>query len=100
MKIEGRKGFPLGPIGPLGTPAPAEQPRTETAPVADKVSLTSTQQLRRLNQAVSTMSDVRMEKVADLRGAIEDGSYHVESEKLARKMVDEALREGLQSRGA
>jgi anti-sigma28 factor (negative regulator of flagellin synthesis) len=34
-------------------------------------------------------------KVSDLKGAIEEGSYYVESHKLAKKVVDEILSEAL-----
>jgi anti-sigma28 factor (negative regulator of flagellin synthesis) len=33
--------------------------------------------------------------VEDLKEAIEDGSYHVESHKLAKKVVDDVLSEAL-----
>lgn len=96
MKIQGRKGHQLGPMGPLGGPPPAQESAPVDAPDgADRVDLTSTQKLRQLEQMVSAMPSVRTEKVEGLRGAIEEGSYHVESEKLARKVVDEALSQAL-----
>lgn len=97
MKIQGRKNQPLGAFGPIGMPASPEasSPAEETAPVGDRVDLTSTQQLRKYNEVASAMPSVRLEKVAGLKGAIEEGSYYVETEKLARKVVDEALSEAL-----
>jgi flagellar biosynthesis anti-sigma factor FlgM len=44
------------------------------------------------------LADVRTEKVAEIRGAIESGSYRVDSYQIARKMVDEALRESVATR--
>lgn len=36
-----------------------------------------------------------MEKIEDIRDAVEEGSYHVESEKLAKSVVDEALQDAI-----
>ena len=97
MKIQGRKNQPLGAFGPIGMPASPEAspPPDEAASVSDQVDLTSTQQLRKYNEVASAMPSVRIEKVAGLKGAIEEGSYYVETEKLARKVVDDALSEAL-----
>ena len=46
---------------------------------------------RALGQAAQSIPDVRMDKVEGLRGAIDNGSYFVESDKLAHKVVDEIL---------
>ncbi|MCE5231075.1 flagellar biosynthesis anti-sigma factor FlgM [bacterium] len=96
MKIQGRKQItPLGVTGPLSGPSFREVEETPEAQASDQVDLSSTQQLRRLNEAAQALPEVRMEKVEGLRGQIEDGNYYVESEKLARKVVDEALNEML-----
>ncbi|MCX7014697.1 MAG: flagellar biosynthesis anti-sigma factor FlgM, partial [Candidatus Sumerlaeota bacterium] len=58
----------------------------------------SSRDVRRAREHIATLPDVRMERVAELRDAIEDGSYQVESGKIARKMVDEALRESARLR--
>lgn len=98
MKIQGRKNTPMGPLGPISVPvtqeamAPAE---VGAAELGDRVDLGSTQELKQLHAAVQAMPSVRTGRVADLRGAIEEGSYHVESDKLARKVVDEVLSEAL-----
>jgi len=97
MKIQGRKSTQISSLGPMNMPAPAAgAPAAEpTASVDDSVELASAQQLRTLQQAVQAMPSVRTEKVEVLRGAIEEGSYFVESDKLARKVVDEVLTEAL-----
>ncbi|MEN6626584.1 MAG: flagellar biosynthesis anti-sigma factor FlgM [Candidatus Sumerlaeia bacterium] len=101
MKIQGRKQIsPLGPTGPLTGPSFHEVENVQEPAADDQVDLSSTQQLRRLNAAVQELPEVRMEKVEGLRGQIEEGNYYVETEKLARKVVDEALNEMLFPRQA
>lgn len=39
------------------------------------------------------MSDVRIDRVQEIRLAVDEGSYQVESRVLAKRMVDEAVRE-------
>ena len=98
MKIQGRKNPMVTSLGPLSLPAAAEAaPSVEqtTPAVGDSVDLSATQQLRSLNQALQSIPEVRIEKVEGLRGAIEEGNYYVESDKLARKVVDEVLTEAL-----
>lgn len=97
MKIRGHKNQPLGSFGPVSMPAPAEAstPAEEPTPVSDRVDLSSTQQLRKYSEVAKAMPTVRTEKVAGLKGAVEEGNYYVETEKLARKVVDEVLSEAL-----
>lgn len=97
MKIQGRKSQQLGALGPINIPAqPEATPAAEQVSVGgDEVSLSSTQQLRKLRATVDALPAVRAEKVEDLKDAIEDGSYYVESHKLAKKVVDEVLSEAL-----
>ena len=97
MKIHGRKTHQMGAIGPMGAPASVEETPEAQAPVSvgDQVDLSSTQQLRQLACAVQAMPTVRVDKVEGLRSAIEEGNYYVESEKLARKVVDEAIQEAI-----
>ena len=68
-----------------------EQP----APIADQVNLASTTQIRKLAEVANAMPAMRTEKVENLRGAIDEGNYYVESDKLARKVVDEAINDML-----
>ena len=74
-----------------------EDKRTETASnqvkssgnSSDKISLTTTAtQLQSLQQEIAALPVVDEQKVAALRAAIEDGSYQVDSQKLARNMID------------
>lgn len=67
---------------------------TDTQPVqqdvaTDKVSLTDqAAQLQTLKQAVEGVSSVDSNRVEALKAAIEDGSYKVDSQKLAQNMID------------
>ena len=45
-------------------------------------------ELARARQAVDAAPDVRADKVAEIRKRIEDGSYSVSPELLARKMLE------------
>ena len=101
MKISGRKTQQMGPMGPLGAPAPAEQSSEAEAPArtGDSVSLSNTAELRNLQQAAQALPSVRTGMVESLRDQIEEGSYHVESDKLARKVVHEVLGEALLGTG-
>lgn len=94
MKIN--RNSQLGPINPFGggSPAPeADRVEENKAPSSDQVSLASSTQVRQLGKMVQAMPAVRTEKVNGLRDAIEDGNYWVESDKLAKKVVDETIQE-------
>lgn len=97
MKINGRKNAgQIGPLGPISVPNAAEEAGSADAPAAgDQVNLSNTQELKQLNAAVKAMPSVRTEKVSDIKEQVDDGSYYVESEKLARRVVDEVLSEEL-----
>ncbi len=69
--------------------APTSQIKSGGDAVTDKVSLTATAtQLQSLQQEIAALPVVDEQKVAALRAAIEDGSYQVDSQKLARNMID------------
>lgn len=97
MKIQGRRSSQVGALGPINIPAQPEPAaaKPEVTVTGDSVDLTSTQQLKKLREAVQSMPAVRAGKVEDLKGAIEEGSYYVESERLAKKVVDDVLAEAL-----
>lgn len=100
MKIHGRKTGPIDAVNPFAGSAPlAEASPAEAPPSAgDIVDLSSTKEVRNLKETVRAMPSVRVEKVEGLRDAIEEGSYYVESEKLARKVVIEVLSDELRCR--
>ena len=100
MKISGRKS--INPASPLsgavrtsqaeGVDKTDKAARTEEG--ATDVELSSS--LREVDKAVETvksMPDVRIDKVEEIKPLVDDGSYQVESGKLAKRIVDESLRE-------
>ena len=101
MKISGRK--PIQPASPLG--GKAETPQVEQAEEAkpadrsDSLNLSDTSKnLMSAREKVNALPDVRVERVSEIKSALDDGGYHVESEKIAKKIVDESLSESLRGK--
>lgn len=60
------------------------------------ISISETSQVvSSAKKAIEALPDVRVGKVTETQLAIDDGSYAVESQKLAKHMVDESLRESV-----
>ncbi|HNS54676.1 MAG TPA: flagellar biosynthesis anti-sigma factor FlgM, partial [Syntrophales bacterium] len=58
----------------------------------EKVNLSTTaKDVQNLKNAVSSLPDVREDMVRNLREQIEKGTYKVDAEKVAEKMVGESL---------
>ena len=58
----------------------------------EKVNLSTTaKDVQSLSNAISNLPDVRDEKVQALKDQIEKGTYKVDAEKTAEKMVGESL---------
>jgi len=102
MKITGRKSQQVGPMSPMTGPVANDASQVEATglePESDNVDTASSTQVGKLAQMVQALPSVRPEKIEELREQIDDGSYFVESQKLARKVVDEALSEILAGEG-
>ncbi len=69
---------------------PAETPRAETD---DVVLSPSAQQVEKAAGALAALPDVKMEKIEEIKPRLEDGTYRVQSEVVARRMVDASIRE-------
>ncbi len=99
MKIGGRKNVNLGSIGPMHAPAGNSVQSTE-APVAqsrsDRIEITSASQIATLRQALGAIPDIRTEMIEGIRLSVEDGTYYIESDQIAKRVVDDALAEALQ----
>ena len=97
MKISGRKS--VGGATPItGSQRVANKPKVDGAanidPRATDVRISSTAgEIDRVKQAVLDVPEVRVEKVQEIKPMVDDGSYQVESGVIAKKMVDESLRE-------
>jgi len=58
----------------------------------EKVSLsTKGRDIQQARKALDNLPDLRTEKVEDLRNRIEQGTYHVNGEDIAEKMIGESL---------
>ena len=76
-------------------PAPGPQaPAAQSAPAtsADQVSVSDTaRDLAKLRSAVGDPDTVREEKIAKLREAVENGSYHPDVRETAKKLLRDIL---------
>lgn len=102
MRIQGRKNSPVGPAGSAGAPPSAEigKAPAPAAPAEDSIDISAgSREVGQLKEVIAAMPDVRIEKIEDIRDQVEDGSYHVESEKIAKRVVDEALEEAVRKSG-
>lgn len=77
---------------------PAAQPTGEAAArgsaPADTVELNdAAARVREARERISTFPDIREEKVAELRARIESGTYEIPAERVAAKMIRDALLE-------
>lgn len=79
-----------GTAGGNGPGQPADRPWARASRNSDRTSLSGrAQEIGDLIDAVRALPDVRLDKVAAIRKAIESGTYVVNAEKVARKMIDE-----------
>ncbi len=104
MKISRKKSSdgatPLPSVGPMAGPSGSRPKKVEKTDKADPVepnigvSLSgTTQQVAAVRKQLDAIPDVRMDKIVDIKMAVDAGSYKVESGKVAKKMIDESLRE-------
>jgi flagellar biosynthesis anti-sigma factor FlgM len=85
----GRSWHEAGGAGRAGQPGPAgAQPGSagETKPAASIVSISDA--ARRLHAAVTASPEIRLDRVAELRRRIEDGTYSVDPARLARALLE------------
>lgn len=61
-------------------------------PVEDNVELSqSVKDVQFANEMIKSIPDVRDDKVARLKSEIENGTYRIDSEKIADKMINESI---------
>ncbi len=66
---------------------------------ADSVDISSKgRELNRAKSLLDSVPDVRVEKVAKLKGDVDLGIYEVDAGKVAEKMIERAVRDALQSK--
>lgn len=70
----------------------AERAVTGVAAPQEKVDLsTKAKDVQAIKNALASIPDIREEKVQELKGRIEAGTYNVSGEKIAGKIVGESL---------
>ena len=68
------------------------RPVSGTVVTEEKVTLSGrAKEVQQARQIIAGLPDVRKDKVADLKARIDDGSYQVDGEKIAEKMIGESL---------
>jgi len=95
MKIYdvGGKGGPQ-PAERAGKSAPIRQPASPGSTGADRIEISDAAlRISRLLEAASALPEIREEKIAELRQALESGTYRVDPRALARAILE--LEDGL-----
>ena len=103
MKISGKR---TGRISTQKASSKDKQEKVDKTGTAkgsevEEVNVVISERAKEVDQArevAGTIPDSRVEKVRAIKGAIDEGSYHVDSLELAKKIVNEALRESLHKR--
>jgi flagellar biosynthesis anti-sigma factor FlgM len=94
MKVDDRKTVLDPRVGGTQAPAPGDRSPAsgEGSTSADQVSVSDTaRDLAKLRSAVGNPDIVREEKIAKLREAVENGSYHPDVRETAKKLLREIL---------
>jgi len=66
--------------------------KKEGEPVADRISLSGrAKEIAELKRQIDELPDIRAEKVEALKKAIENGTYEIDSLKVAQKILEEEL---------
>lgn len=70
----------------------ADTKRTGPIPKGDRVQLSAqAKELQAAREAIQKMDDVDHDKVAKVKAQIEAGTYKVDADKIAGKMMEESL---------
>lgn len=77
-----------GKAAPESATTPTEQARTQGAR-PDSVSLSSqARDLKKLEEQLSSYPEVDDDRIEQIKSALADGSYKIDAEQLAQKMLD------------
>ncbi len=98
MKISGRKSVNqtsgISQSSRVNKPEGPQDNEDQISNNAADVELSDQlQQVEKARQIIEGLTDVRIEKVEEIKPRIEDGSYQVDSQVVAKKIVDASLRE-------
>ncbi len=63
-----------------------------SAATSEKIAVSDLgKEVAKIHEQIKKAPDVRVEKVAELKEKIDDGSYYVSSDKIAGKIIDDIL---------
>lgn len=70
----------------------AEKDSQQQAITADRVIISDTaKRIQEARAQLETIPDIRSEKVSEIKRSIQDGTYKIEPDKIADKMIRESL---------
>ncbi len=70
----------------------ATTPKVEKAQESISVEISeNVREVSRAKKMLSTVPDMRVNVVSGLKGSVGEGTYHRESKKVAKKLVDESI---------
>lgn len=88
MKIEST-GKPLGGVSAADNRSRVTTPKTESASAGDKVELSSlSSTLQKAEAAIDGAPTVNSARVAEIRQAISEGRFKIDSSKIADGLID------------
>ena len=72
--------------------SPAAQDIKNQETLVDKVELSAeSKEIKKINDVLEMTPDVRADRVAELKKQIQEDRYHVDSEAVAEKMIDQTI---------
>jgi len=72
--------------------SPAAQDIKNPETLVDKVELSAeSKEIKKINDVLEMTPDVRADRVAELKKQIQEDRYHVDSEAVAEKMIDQTI---------
>ena len=97
MKITGQQPPEFhGVKGGAGKDNQKASDRSGTLPVSGEPPVkTSTFVMNKIKSLINSEPEVRADRVAELKDRIKSGEYKVDSEKLAKKMLEDAFQEDI-----
>lgn len=91
-KVPAPKTASIQSIQPTAKPGRPARAADETQPAGDRVSLSAqARELAAARQAIKAMPEVRADKVAEVKARLENGTYAVDADDIAAKMLTESL---------
>ena len=97
MKITGQQPPEFhGVKGGAGKDNQKTADRSSTLPGSGEPPVkTSTFVMNKIKSRINAEPEVRAERVAELKGRIKSGEYTVDSERLAKKLIEDAFQEDI-----